>query len=432
MKAIHVRAATAAMPPDPASLFLEHAPSPMAATEGAEHVVTFANSAFLHLVDKTPEQLIGRRFCDVLPEMHACGALLDRVYGTGDPEKHTEQPHSDTDTDTDSWSYRIWPVMVQGSCVGIVMQVTENADFNDMTVTMNEALVLGSLRQHELTEAAEVSNAQLQMEIGVRKRTEEELHRTQAELLDHAGELEGLVAERTSELTNTNQQLESFVYSIAHDLRAPLRAMQGFSDLLVEEAGAKLSDAGKGYADRISKSAKFMDALLCDLLAFSHISQRRVELNSVSLETVVASVLSRLSAIVQERHARVESVGPWPSVLAHESTLCQVVFNLVSNALKFSRPDVPSLVRLRNEEHAQVVRVWVEDNGIGIAPDHRAQVFGLFTRLNGEKYPGTGIGLAIVQKGVERMGGSVGVEAAPLHGSHFWFELRKADASPDR
>lgn len=430
MKAIHVRTATAAMPPDPASLFLEHAPSPMAATEGPEHVVTFANSAFLHLVDKTPEQLIGRRFCEVLPGMHACAALLDRVYGSGDPEKHTEQSHSDTDTD--SWSYRIWPVIAQGRSVGIVMQVTEKEDFNDLTLTMNEALVLGSLRQHELTEAADASNAQLQMEIGMRKRTEEELHRTQAELSDHAGELEGLVAERTSELTNTNQQLESFVYSIAHDLRAPLRAMQGFSDLLVEEAGAKLSDAGKGYADRISKSAQFMDALLCDLLAFSHISQRRVELNSVSLETVVASVLSRLPATAQERNARVESVGPWPSVLAHESTLSQVVFNLVSNALKFSRPGVPPLVRLRNEERAQVVRVWVEDNGIGIAPDHRAQVFGLFTRLNGEKYPGTGIGLAIVQKGVERMGGSVGVEAAPLHGSRFWFELRKAGTSPDR
>jgi signal transduction histidine kinase len=173
-----------------------------------------------------------------------------------------------------------------------------------------------------------------------------------------------------------------------------------------------------------------MDALLCDLLAFSRVSQRRVELHAVSLEKVVTAVTSRLQATIQEKNARVESPGPWPNVLAHESTLSQVVFNLASNALKFSRPGVAPLVWLRTEERAQVIRVWVEDNGVGIAPAHQGQIFSLFTRLNGEKYPGTGIGLAIVQKGVERMGGSVGVECQPQHGSRFWFELRKADVAP--
>ena len=235
-----------------------------------------------------------------------------------------------------------------------------------------------------------------------------------------------IVTERTSELTATNKQLEAFVYSIAHDLRAPLRAMQGFSTMLVEEAGAALNETGKDYADRINKSAQFMDALLSDLLAFSRISQQRVELTSVNLETVVESVLSRLQKDIQEKNARVESSGPWPVVLAHEPTLAQVLFNLASNALKFVAPDVPPLVRLRAEEQAEFIRVWVEDNGPGIAPDHQDQIFRLFTRLDGEKYAGTGIGLAIVQKGVERMGGRVGVESAPGQGSRFWFELRKA------
>ena len=416
-----------AAPSEPASVFLESAPSPMAATAGAGHIVTFANPAFLHLIDKPMEQLIGKPFCEVMPAMHDCAALLNRVYLSGRPEKHTEQP--DSKSELGFWSYRAWPVLAKGRPVGIVIQVIETTDFHEMTLAINEALVLGSLRQHELTAAADASDARLQKEIVVRKRTEETLHRAQAELSDHAGELEGL-AERTSELTSTNEQLEAFVYSIAHDLRAPLRAMQGFSELLMEEAGQTLSDAGKGYANRISKSAQFMDALLCDLLAFSRVSQRCVELHAVDLESVVTAVTSRLQATIQEKNARVESPGPWPNVLAHESTLSQVVFNLASNALKFSRPGVPPLVRLRAEERPQTIRVWVEDNGVGIAPAHQDQIFRLFTRLNGEKYPGTGIGLAIVQKGVERMGGSIGVESEPQHGSRFWFELRKADVAP--
>jgi signal transduction histidine kinase len=169
-----------------------------------------------------------------------------------------------------------------------------------------------------------------------------------------------------------------------------------------------------------------MDALLSDLLAFSQVAQQRVELTSVKLEIVIESMLFRLQKDIQEKNARVESAGPWPVVLAHEPTLAQVLFNLTSNALKFVSPETAPLVRLRAEEQADFIRVWVEDNGIGIAQDHQEQIFRLFTRLHGEKYPGTGIGLAIVQKGIERMGGRVGVESTPGEGSRFWFELRKA------
>jgi signal transduction histidine kinase len=293
-------------------------------------------------------------------------------------------------------------------------------------LAMNEALMIGAVRQHELTEAADASNSLLQVEISERKQVEEALRRAQAQLTDRAGQLEGLVAERTAELTATNKQLEAFIYSIAHDLRAPLRAMQGFSTMLVKKAGAALDETGKDYANRINNSAQFMDAMLMDLLAFSRVSQQTIELTPVSLKTVVESVLSRLQKEIREKNGRVECSDPWPAVLAHEPTLAQVLFNLVSNALKFVTKDVPPVVRLRAEDQPGFIRIWVEDNGPGIAPGHQSQIFRLFTRLDGEKYAGTGIGLAIVQKGVERMGGRVGVESPVGQGSRFWFELRKA------
>jgi len=267
-------------------------------------------------------------------------------------------------------------------------------------------------------------------DITERKRNEEALRKAQEQLADRAGQLEQAVAERTAELSATNKQLEAFIYSIAHDLRAPGRSMEGFSSLLLEEAGASLSEAGRDFANRINRAAQFMDALLMDLLAFSSTAQQRIELAPVKLETVVPSVLSRLEKEIQDTNARVETSGPWPTVLAHEPTLGQVLFNLVTNALKFVAPDTSPVVRVRAEGAPSgeegCVRVWVEDEGIGIAPNHQEQIFQLFTRLDRERYPGTGVGLAIVQKGIERMGGRVGVESTPGQGSRFWFELPTA------
>jgi signal transduction histidine kinase len=413
-------------PPDLSSLcffMAEQAPMPMAAVEGAKHTMRYANPAFCRLVDKTEEQLVGKPFSEILPEKDKCVTLLDRVFRAGRAASQTEQIHSPAHPAF--WSYTMWPVMAEGTALGVIIQLTET-EVLKKTLAMNEALMRGSVRQHEIAEAADSANVSLLLEISERKQAEEALRLAQAQLTDRAGQLEGLVAERTAELKATNQQLEAFVYSIAHDLRAPLRAMQGFSAMLVKEAGAALNETGKDHAARISRAAQIMDALLMDLLAFSRISQQKVKLTSVHLQTVVEAVLSSLQKDIEQKNALVDSSGAWPDVLAHEPTLTQVLINLLSNALKFTTPGVPPRVRLRAEKRGEFIRVWVEDNGPGIAADHQGQIFRLFTRLEGEKHEGTGIGLAIVQKGVERMGGCVGVESIAGQGSRMWFELRPA------
>lgn len=260
-------------------------------------------------------------------------------------------------------------------------------------------------------------------DISERRKTEKALRDADLRLAQYAAELENVVNRRTAELRLSNAQLETFVYSIAHDLRGPLRAMQGFAQLLVQDHAANLNEEGRGYANFINTAAQTMDRLLADLLAFSHISQQKIELVPVALETAVQDALSGCETEIRESHARIESIPPWPVVLAHAATLRQVLVNLIGNAIKFVAAKTPH-VRLRAEERSGgIVRIWVEDNGIGIPPEFHERIFQVFQRLHTTVYAGTGIGLAIVQKGVERMGGRVGLVSAPGEGSKFWIEL---------
>ena len=236
----------------------------------------------------------------------------------------------------------------------------------------------------------------------------------------HTHELEARVAERTSEL-------ESFVHSVSHDLRAPLRAMSGFADALLEDFGKSLGAAGCQYASRIGQAAGQMDALIADLFTYSRLDRVPIALERESLGHAVRETVDQLQAEINGTGAALRIEGPLPDVLAHRSTLVQVLGNLVSNALKFAPSGAKPQVRIRTERDAQWVRLWVEDAGIGIAPEHQERIFGVFERLHGaESYPGTGMGLAIVKKGAQRMGGDVGLESGLGKGSRFWVRMRGA------
>jgi len=235
------------------------------------------------------------------------------------------------------------------------------------------------------------------------------------QLRRHMEELEQRVAERTEELDNSNQALDAFAHSVAHDLRAPLRAMHGFADAVLEDYGPKLDDTGRDYLGRIIRAAKKLDSLIQDLLAYSRIGRGKTVLTAVSV-----------GHDIEASGARIETDIPPLTVLAHQATLRQVMFNLVANALKFVAPGVPPEVKVWARAEGGMVDIYVRDNGIGIAPEHRERIFSVFERLHGaEQYSGTGIGLSIVKKGLVSMMGEISVESDGRQGSTFHARLKE-------
>jgi len=233
---------------------------------------------------------------------------------------------------------------------------------------------------------------------------------------------------KLSELEDVRRELDGFAYTVAHDLRSPLRAMTGFSEALLEECSGMLDTTGLDYARRIFDSAKRMDSLIQDLLAYSRLSRGEIVLQPVELDVLLRDILHQMSPELLERRAAVRLEEPLPLVNAHPVLLTQILTNLLSNAIKFMVPGVDPQVRVRAEKSPDGVRLWVEDNGIGIAAEHHERIFRVFERLHlQERYPGTGIGLAIVRRAAERMHAQTGVESEPGKGSRFWISLKRVE-----
>ncbi len=254
---------------------------------------------------------------------------------------------------------------------------------------------------------------------------------TEAKIRELNANLERRVEERTSRLQELTEEMEAFTYSVSHDLRAPLRTMQGFAQALLEDYGNQLDETGKEYIHYVTSGAQEMETLIADLLAYSRLKRVEILLEPVDLTLVVEDALKQLNAQLQEQQARITVETPLPPVMAHRSTLVQAIVNLIGNAVKFLESGVQPQVKIWAEEvisakdlNTKVLRLWIVDNGIGIAPEHQERIFRIFERLHGvETYAGTGVGLAIVRKGLERMNGRAGVESQLGQGSRFWIEL---------
>lgn len=234
-------------------------------------------------------------------------------------------------------------------------------------------------------------------------------------------------AERNEKLEQVNRALEAFALTVSHDLRAPLRNLQGYVAALSEDAANALDESSKGYLKAIEEIAVRMDSMIADVLEYSRLSRVELPAERIVLRSAVDDSLGQLHSVIEERAAQLDiRLDQAVAVIAHYQTLVQVLTNLVANGLKFVEEGVQPALRIRAEHRgAARIRLWVEDNGIGIDPANHQRIFEVFQRLHGEeKFPGTGIGLALVRKGVERMGGDIGVESKLGQGSRFWIELK--------
>jgi signal transduction histidine kinase len=274
------------------------------------------------------------------------------------------------------------------------------------------------------------------LDITGRKGTELQLAEARRQLQQHADNLENIVAERTAKLSETIQELEAFSYSIAHDMRAPLRAMQGFAAILESEHAPQLDKPARSYLQRIIASATRMDQFIVDILNYSKVVRGELQLQPVNVERLTSEIIDSYPEL-QRARAGITIEAPLPLVLANEAALTQVIANLLDNAVKFVADGAEPRVRIYGE-HLQtpvpstsdLVMLWFADNGIGIPRDSQARLFDIFTRLHRPGLDkGTGIGLAIVRKAVERMGGKVGVESEPGKGSRFWVQLQSPRTS---
>jgi len=240
-----------------------------------------------------------------------------------------------------------------------------------------------------------------------------DLRRAERALGDANRLLEQRIHERTVQLAEANIELRAFAHTIAHDLRAPLRNVQGYVAALLEDEAATLSATGSRFLRRIQAVTQNMDRLVTDLLAYSQLSRAELRLLPVELDRVVELALGDMETQIGASGARITCSSPLPAVLGNEAILVQVFENLIGNAVKFVAPGVRPDVRITSRVAGDTVEVWIADNGIGIPADKRERVFDVFERLHGaDQYQGSGLGLAIVRKGVERLGGTIHVEPA--------------------
>jgi light-regulated signal transduction histidine kinase (bacteriophytochrome) len=231
------------------------------------------------------------------------------------------------------------------------------------------------------------------------------------------------VEERTAALVTANQELETFTYSIAHDLRAPLRQIHGYAQILQDEFAADFSEQARHYFSRIQNRGESMGRMVDDLLKLFGIAKQELTHESIPLDALVEEVLAELKTESTGRSIEWR-IGRLPIVSGNRGLIKQVFSNLLSNAVKYTRPRHPAIIEVGQNETPQGFTIFVKDNGVGFDMKHVGKLFGIFQRLHhSEDFPGTGIGLALVARIVEKHGGKIWAEGQVDHGASFFFTL---------
>jgi len=249
---------------------------------------------------------------------------------------------------------------------------------------------------------------------------------TQDEMRSNNAELERRVIERTAQMQAAINELEAFSYSVSHDLRAPLRHVLGFVDLLQRDAGPSLSEKNLDYLTTISRTAERMGNLIDDLLAFSRIMKSEMQKTEVNLDELVRDTLSDFRMETNDRKIKWK-IDPLPAVLADRALLRMVLVNLLSNAVKFTGTRAEPVIKIGCTAGGDgEVVIYIRDNGAGFDPRYAAKLFGVFQRLHSQdEFAGTGIGLANVQRIIHRHGGRVWAEGVVDGGATFYFSIPK-------
>jgi two-component system sensor kinase len=254
----------------------------------------------------------------------------------------------------------------------------------------------------------------------------------EAELEQYRRHLEDLVAERTAELSATNKELESFSYTISHDLRAPLRAIDGFSGILLEEYQDRIDSEGKRFLKIIRRNTQNMGQLIDDLLAFSRTGRQEIVKSRISLEKLARSVAEEIETSIAGREVHID-IGKLPDAYGDHSMLRQVFINLISNSVKFTRLRETANIEINSMTQGDEIVYFIKDNGAGFDMKYTDKLFGVFQRLHrADEFEGTGVGLAIVQRVIHRHGGRVWAESTPGEGTTFYFTLPVKDREDRR
>jgi signal transduction histidine kinase len=383
--------------PDLCRALAEASPLATASVDGAAHIIRYVNPAFCLLIKKPREDLIGNEFCNVVPEGEDCLSLLGRVYQTGLAEIHIGQEYSDTNPFY--WSYAMWPVLgTEDRIAGIIVQVTESKDLHEQATALNQALLISSLRQHELMDAADELNMQLAGEVAERKYAEEKMRRA-------------------------NVDLAQFAYAVSHDLQEPLRTVTSYTQLLARNLQPHLDSDSEQFVEYIVEGNRHMAALIKDMLAYAQAGdERRQRIGLIESSKAVERAVANLNATIKDTAATIDA-DPLPSVIADLPQLAQVFQNLIGNALKYRRADCTPRIHIAAQARGNEWVFSVQDNGIGFPPQYAEQIFGIFKRLHKEQYPGTGIGLAICKRIVERHHGSIWATGEAGKGATFFFTV---------
>lgn len=356
---------------------------------GLDTIITSWNSSAQRMFQYTADEVIGKSVAMLIPE-----------------NSEDEEP-------------RIIRRLLEGERIEHYETIRMRKD----KIPVNVSLSVSPIRDRSGTI---VGASKILRDITDRKRSEDALRLAQAQLRRHAEKLEEDVAERTAKLRETISELEAFSYSVSHDMRSPLRAMQGYSDALLEDHKAQLDPTAQDYLNRIRRAAARMDLLIRDILAYSKVAKGEIRLEPIDLEHVIRDVVQNYEALQSDR-VTIRIASPLPRMLGHEAYLTQIVSNYLSNAVKFVEPGASPVIEISAASEGDMIRVTFKDNGIGISAEHQKQIFQIFGRVYSDKqFEGTGIGLAIAKKAAERMGGSVGVRSQLGQGSEFYVLLRRA------